>query len=140
MIEDEVHPLSKKFLESQGYTSYKGVCNKNGEYGSGDVPVPTECVEKVRIDHQGEKQTKDGYDRLWIEDKGSTGLSTLLEGFTRLLYAIYNGSGDGLLGLPHDMIQVIKANEEFFKRLAVVAVGKGRVGILDVETQKIYEL
>jgi len=134
MKEEQVHLLSKAWLDKQGYI-YKGVCNNGKEYGSGDVPVPTLSKEKVKIDHMGEKQTDIGWVRLWIEDKGSCNLSTLLEGFSRVCYAVFNGGGEGLLGIPHDRVQVINDNEDFFDKLALVTVGKGRVGFLDVEKQ-----
>lgn len=137
MKEEEVHPLSKQWLLDRGFDSYKGVCNKGQENGSGDVPVPTVVKEKVKIDHMGEKRTDIAWVRLWIEDKGSNAnLSTLLEGFSRVCFAIFYGGGDALLSVPHDRIKVIEENEEFFKQLANVTVGKGRAGILDVEKGK----
>lgn len=133
MREEEVHLLSKKWLEDNGY-GYKGVCNEGTGLG-GHVPVPTVTEnEKVLIDNQGEKRENGEWIRLWIEDKGSNAnLSTLLEGFIRVVYAVYYGGGDGLLSIPHDRMRVIEENQEFFYRFANAAVGKGRVGVLDIE-------
>ena len=136
MIEEEVHPLSQKYLLEKGFTSYKGVMTKNGCYGSGDVPVPTQNDNKVQIDHQGEKREKNQWVRFWIEDKGSCNLSTVLEGFSRICYAIYYGGGDGLLSLPSDSFEIAMSNKEFIALLASITVGKGRVGILDIESKK----
>lgn len=132
MQEREVSKCSKAWLEKQGY-DYKGVCS------NGHVPVPTITKnEKVLIDGMGEKRENGEPLRLWIEDKGSNAnLSTLLEGFSRICFAVFYGGGDGLLGIPHDRIRVVNENQEFFKRLADVTVGKGRVGLLDVEKEKI---
>ena len=134
MKEEEVHLLSKAWLDKQEY-SYKGVCNNGKEYGSGDVPVPTLFKEKIQIDHMGEKRTDD-WVRLWIEDKGSCNLSTLLEGFSRVCYAVYFGGGDGLLSVPHDRIRILAENQDFFRLIAHTTVGKGRVGYLDAEKGK----
>jgi len=136
MIEDEVHPLSKLFLEKKGFKDYKGVCTKNGEYGSGDVPVPTEHDNKVQIDHLGEQRSGPEWLRLWIEDKGSCNLSTILEGFSRICYAVYYGGGAGLLALPNDSFQIAMHNEEFLKLMASITVGKAGVGLLNIETNK----
>jgi len=136
LIEEEVHPLSKLFLERKGFNSYKGVCMKKGEFGSGDVPVPTINANTVQIDHQGEKRENNQWVRLWIEDKSSCKLSHILEGFSRICFAIYYGGGDGLLSLPHDSFQIAMNNEEFFELMAHVTVGKGRVGLLNIEKNK----
>jgi hypothetical protein len=136
MIEEEVHPLSKLFLERQGYTDYCGVCTKCGEYGSGDVPVPTENANKVQIDHKAEKREDGRWLRKWIEDKGSCNLSTILEGFSRICYAIYHGGGDGLLSLPSDSFQIAMDNKDFLELMAKTAKTEGSVGILDIETKK----
>lgn len=86
----------------------------------------------------GEKLVGTSYDRLWIENKGSCGLSKLLEGFTRVCYAVFYGGGDGLLVLPHDMIRIVKENDAFFRQEALVVNGKGRSGVLDIETKEYW--
>lgn len=149
MIEKEVHVLSKRWLESQGY-QYKGVCNEGKTFENrydgqvekvgGHVPVPTVTEnEKVLIDNQGEKQENGKWIRVWIEDKGSNAnLSTLLEGFIRVVYAVYHGGGDGLLSVPHDRMRIIEENMDFIKQVAEVTVGKGRIGILDAEKNRQF--
>lgn len=144
MKEDKVHLLSQHFLLDNGY-SYKGVCNntkfrKNRVTGKdellgGEIRVPIiSDYAIVKIDHMGEK----GIERLWIEDKGSCNTSTILEGFSRICFAVFYGSGDGLLALPHDMIKKIKEIDEFLILLAHIVIGRGRVGILDVEQKKYW--
>ena len=136
MNEDEVHSRSYQYLLKHGYNNYCGVCTKNGEYGSGDVPVPTENKNKVQIDHKGEKRVNDKWIRCWIEDKGSCNLSTVLEGFSRICYAVYYGGGNGLLSLPDDSFRIAEQNKDFLSLIAWVTFNKGSVGIINIETLK----
>lgn len=134
MIEEEVHPLSYQYLLNNDYDNYCGVCTKNGNFGSGDVPVPTENKNKIQIDHKGEKRFENKWIRRWIEDKGSCNLSTILEGFSRICYAVYYGGGDGLLALPDDSFKIALSNQDFLMLIAKVTIGKGAVGILNAES------
>jgi hypothetical protein len=133
MKEEEVHPLSYKYLLKHGFTDYCGVCTKNGEHGSGDVPVPTSNNNKVQIDHKGEVRKDNKWIRMWIEDKGSCNLSTILEGFSRICYAVFYGGGSGLLSMPGDSFKIADSNKEFLQLMAKTTVGKGAVGILNIE-------
>lgn len=144
MKEEETYPLVKRYILNKKL-EYMGICNKNKKITSkfngeqipvgAEVPVPTIFKEKVYIDHRGHNN---GYN-LWIECKGSNhGLSKILEGFIRVCYAVSNGAGDGLLCVPHDRIQMIQDNEQFFRDHAQKqSVSKnGRVGILDIQQGK----
>jgi hypothetical protein len=142
MKEFETYPIVKQYIEGKGLT-YKGICNakkKRADKFNGtieplgaEIPVPTGFKEKTYIDNMGE-DLEQAY-RLWVECKGDDAkLSKIIEGFGRIVYAVFYGGGDGLLAVPHGRIKIINDNKEYFERFAHSVVGKGRVGILDVET------
>jgi len=67
--------------------------------------------------------------------------STLLEGFIRLLSAVYYGGGDGLLAVPPERRKYLQEHWwDFLKSTSKAAVGRGRIGIFDAGEKKAYWL
>lgn len=89
----------KAWLESQGYTVKT------------EVPVPLQNRDVI-LDLQGEKNL----DRIWVEAKGDNGISDYLEGFSRLLFAVYYGGGRGIIAVG-DQERLLEY-EEFLKHLS----------------------
>lgn len=140
MTEDEVNISCKHWIESQKF-KYKGVLNTKPktEYepnGYGQVPVP-DGNRQVLLDHQGIKDSP--IDLIWIEAKGSdVGMSQLLEGFTRMAYAVYHGGGKGLLAVPSNEFNQMKEQVGFLKAIGVAS--ERQLGLLDAETMVVHWL
>lgn len=138
MTENEVNQVCKDWLEAQGY-NYKGVLNakppttadRNGkDTGYGQVPVP-DGIGQVLIDHQGVNDKSRTI--LWIEAKGGgDNFSELLQGFIRVAYACYHGSGMGLLAVPDHEYQELVEQEGFLKNVARAA--ERRLGLFNADT------
>jgi len=129
MTENEVNNICYQWIVSQGY-KYKGILNK----GLGQVEVPS-GERLVLIDHQGIKDTP--IDMVWIEAKGSdVGLSMLLEGFIRVLYACYYGGGKGLLATPNKEYNMLVAIHEFLANISKAS--EKIIGLLNANTYAIY--
>lgn len=158
MKEEEVNKAVKKWLEKNGYT-YKGVAKEKGKYGSGDVPVPN-GKRDVLIDNQGtrlvdeegnivsflderyyktdKKTDKLHFEVIWIEGKGDdVGFSEILEGFIRVVYAVFYGGGIGLLATGRERFEKIMEEKSFFESVAKVTIGKGKVGVMNTETEEV---
>jgi len=132
MTENEVNIKVKHWLVAQGF-HYKGILN----VGKGQVPAPDEN-RQVLIDHQGVKDNP--IDLIWVEAKGSgCGMSTLLQGFIRTVYAIWNGGGNGFLAIPNEEFLIMKKQAEFLERVSQSVNGKGQMGVLNVETNEIVQ-
>ena len=125
MTEDEVNIKVKDWLVNQGY-HYKGVLN----VGKGQISVP-DGSRQVLIDHQGIKDNP--IDLIWIEAKGEAGMSTLLQGFIRVQYAVYHGGGTGFLAVPHTQYKQMLEQKEFLNSVSEAVNGRGQVGLLNVE-------
>lgn len=138
MTENEINLKVKEWLISNGF-AYKGVLNakpkkeayENG-YGQVCVPDGNRCV---LIDHTGHKDYP-VVDLIWIEAKGSgVGMSTLLEGFSRMAYAVYHGGGRGLLACPTAEFELLFAQRLFLKAIGVAS--ERSLGLFDGETDKV---
>jgi hypothetical protein len=144
MKEEEVNKRVEEWLTENGY-SYKGVMK------SGDVPVPDGKGRNILIDAQGSKLVNEkgevvsplderfyeteelNYKICWIEGKGSNAnFSELLEGFIRVLYAVWHGGGLGLLAVPNEQYEKLMEEKEFLEKIAKVAIGRGRIGIMNI--------
>ena len=154
MKEKEVNEKVKEWLEKQDY-SYKGVLK------GGDVPIAN-GKRDVKLDAHGVRLINDknkivpfeegkGYDKsnntddysfesIWIEAKGDVGMSDLIEAFGRVCYAVWHSRGLGLVAVPEKQFEMMVDEKEFFAQMAKVTVGKGGVGILNVETNTVIEL
>jgi len=131
--ENEVNVKCREWLGKNGY-KYKGILNakpekSTDENGFGQVPIP-DGTRSVLIDHQGVRDRP--VDLIWIEAKGSdVGMSQLLEGFIRMVYACYHGGGKGLLAIPTIESARMLEQSDFLRRVAVSC--ERQVGILDAE-------
>lgn len=153
MKEEEVNERVKAWLEKQEY-SYKGVL-KNGDVavpdGKRDVLIDAQGVRL--IDKEGKVAKFDegkGYkswgsindylfETIWVEGKGeNANFSELLEGFVRTLYAVWYGRGTGLLAVPSDKYELLMEEKEFLTNLSQVVVGKGSMGVMDVERERTF--
>lgn len=133
MTEQEVNEKVKEWLLANGFR-YKGVLR------DGDVPAP-DGYRRVRIDHQGYDDAN--LRLIWVEAKGSnTPLSELLEGFIRLAYAMWHGGGDGLLALPAEEAEMLldETVRPFLEEVSKALTIRGKIGIMDVEGEKIVWL
>lgn len=162
MTENDVNLACKQWLEAKGF-KYKGILKSKAmkakstsdqptelesklqntkhatvsiakSSGFGQVPVP-DGSRSVLIDHAG---ISDRYppDLLWIEAKGSgLSLSELLEGFIRVAYAVWHGGGRGLLAAPSKEIETLSNQSEFLAAVSDALVGKGQLGLLDIEKE-----
>lgn len=134
MTEQEVNEKVREWLLANGFR-YKGVLS------SGDVPAP-DGYRRVRIDHQGYRDSFPP-EVLWVEAKGSgTSLSELLEGFIRLAYAMWHGGGNGLLAVPSEEAEILldETVRPFLSEIASTLSLKGNIGIWDVESGEIVWL
>ena len=132
----------REWLLDQGY-SYKGVLNARPKKstkpsGFGQVPVPDRLKDNgstaVLIDHQGIKNRP--VDLIWIEAKGSgVGMSQLLEGFSRMAYAVYHGGGRGLLAIPTVEFEMMFTQRTFLG--AIVISAERPLGLLDAENRRV---
>lgn len=142
MTEDQVNNKVKEWLERQGY-SYKGVLNAKPKEGArssgyGQVPAPDGSEPPaVLVDHQGVKDRE--HEIIWIEAKGGEcGMSDLLQGFVRVVYACYHGAGSGLLAAPSEQARRMVEQSNFLSRVAVSC--ERRLGILDAEKGEVHWL
>jgi hypothetical protein len=146
MDEDAVNVKVKEWLEESGY-KYKGVLRKplrddvhpwtTDNRSTGHIPVLTGDRD-VLIDHQGIDYDSDPVRVMWVESKGIVKISVALEGFIRVLGAVFYGGGDGLLAVPgrlHDYL--MDEWGDFLSATAEAAVGKGRIGIFDADKKKV---
>lgn len=153
MTENEINLSVKSWLLSNGF-KYKGVLNtKNNtgtnpvstqpiegvvpkDVGFGQVPVP-DGTRNVLIDHTGHKDRP--VDLIWVEAKGSgVGLSALLQGFARVAYACYHGSGRGLLACPTTEFEMMFAQKDFLRAIGIAS--ERSLGLLDAERGEVYWL
>ena len=140
MTENEVNEKCKEWLLVSGF-KYKGVLNTKPDEaadpnGYGQVPVP-DGTRDVLIDHQGVNDRERSL--IWVEAKGDDcGMSDLLQGFIRVVYACYWGGGSALLAVPNEAWQRILQQQDFLRRVAVSC--ERRVGILDAEKGRVYWL
>lgn len=154
MKEKEVNGKVKAWLEEQGY-SYKGVLK------GGDVPIAN-GKRDVKLDAHGVRLINDknkivpfgenkGYDRnnntkdyqfesIWIEAKGDVGMSDLIEAFGRVCYAVWHSRGLGIVAVPEKQFEMIAEEKDFFMVMAKVTVGKGIIGVMNVETNTVIGL
>ncbi len=141
MTEDEVNLKCKAWIENNGF-KYKGVLNlgcskiKSRDTGFGQVSIP-DGTRSVLIDHQGHNdRTKD---LIWIEAKGSgVGMSQLLEGFIRVVYACYHGGGYGLLAVPEEEYHRVVKQEDFLRRVSISCERK--IGVLNADSGEVFWL
>ena len=141
MTENEINTKTKEWLETKGY-KYKGVLNSRpkGELnavGYGQIPVPDGADEarRVLIDHQGIKNHPH-IDLIWVEAKGSgVGMSKLLEGFSRMAYAVYHGGGKGLLACPTDEFNMMSAQRDFLRAIGIAS--ERSLGLLDAGSSRV---
>lgn len=137
MTENQVNLAVEKWLLSQCY-KYKGV-NKSrkvakDENSVGQIPVP-DGLRQVLIDHQGIKDVPE-IDLIWIEAKGSNvGMSALLEGFIRMVYAVWHGGGKGLVAIPDNEYNQLFKQLSFLK--AVAKSCERKIGLFNAETLNI---
>lgn len=119
MDEDEVKTCAKRWLEKQNYKVQEEV----GVLGT---------QREVILDFWS---YKDGSvpEIIWVEAKGDTNLSELLEGFIRLKFAIYHGGGLGILALPHKTCQKLLKHKAFLKQVEKV------IYLLDVERNRLIK-
>jgi hypothetical protein len=160
MTEDEINIKVKEWLIANGYM-YKGVCNPSPKLiskrqkaihkttqsggstnnnhldgiilkniGYGQVCVP-DGTRSVLIDHTGHKDHPT-IDLIWIEAKGSdVGMSKLLEGFSRMAYAVYHGGGRGLLACPTAEFELLFSQKLFLRAIGVAS--ERSLGLFDGE-------
>jgi len=137
MTENEINEKVREWLTQRGY-SYKGVLNTKPKEGAnsngyGQVVVP-DGTRNVLIDHTGHRDRP--VDLIWIEAKGSgVGLSMLLQGFSRVGYAVYHGGGKGLLACPTAEFEMMFAQREFLKAIGIAS--ERSLGLLDGETGRV---
>lgn len=134
MTEDQVNTIVEKWLLSKGY-KYKGVCKNRKiaqkENSVGQIPVP-DGTRQVLIDHQGVKDAPN-IDLLWIEAKGGgDNLSELLQGFIRVIYAVWHGGGRGLLAVPQSEFNML--NEQIIFLASVAKSAERQIGLFNAET------
>ena len=131
MTENEVNEKVKRWILSNGYPHYKGILN----IGKGQVAVPLpNSNREVLIDHQGFNDF--AKDLIWIEAKGEKdNLSELLEGFIRVLCAVYYGGGSGLLAIPDAEYQKLIGHKQFLAQIAVAS--ERQIGLLNVEKDRL---
>jgi len=138
MTENEIDHKVKEWLLSNGY-KYKGILNtrpkeKANPNGYGQIPAP-DSTRNVLIDHQGIKDYPT-VDLIWIESKGSgVGMSTLLEGFSRMAYAVYHGGGRGLLACPTAEFELLLSQRHFLKAIGVAS--ERSLGLFDGESDRV---
>jgi hypothetical protein len=137
MTENEINERVKQWLLLSGY-SYKGVLNIKpkrhaNQNGYGQIPCP-DGTRQVLIDHQGVKDRP--IDLIWIEAKGSgVGMSMLLQGFSRVGYAVYHGGGKGLLACPTAEFEMMFTQRDFLKAIGLAC--DRTLGLLDGETYDV---
>ncbi len=153
MNEKEVNKKVKAWLEKQGY-SYKGVL-KDGDVpianGKRDVLLDAHGVRLINEKgdvvefeegkgYDGNSDTKDCYyESVWVEAKGDVGMSDLIEAFGRVCYAVWHGNGLGIVAVPKKQFEMMMDEKEFFAKIAEVTVGKGKIGVMDAEIEKVID-
>lgn len=123
MIESDVNRKVKDWAIRNGYV-YKGIAEK------GEVPVPTTLGNDVRIDAQIEK---DPDERIWIEGKGDVGMSDMIQGLGRVVFATFYGGGKGLLAIDRKRTERLLQYKEFLNWFG----GAINLGIFNVEDEEI---
>lgn len=137
MTENEINEKVLCWLLANQY-KYKGVLNNRPKEGAnpngyGQIAIP-DGTRNVLIDHQGVKDRP--VDLIWIEAKGSgVGLSMLLQGFSRVGYAVYHGGGKGLLACPTAEFELMFAQKGFLKTIGIAS--ERSLGLLDGETGRV---
>ena len=131
MKEKEVNEKVKTWLEEQNY-SYKGVLK------GGDVPVAN-GKRDVKLDTHGVRLIYQ-FESIWIETKGDVSMPDLIEAFGRVCYAVWHSRGLGLVAVPEKQFEMMMEEKDFFMQMAKATIGKGSVGILNVETNTVIGL
>lgn len=138
MTENEINEKVREWLTKQGFI-YKGVLNTKPKEdadsnGYSQIAVP-DGTRNVLIDHTGHKDHPT-IDLIWIEAKGSgVGMSALLEGFSRMAYAVYHGAGKGLLACPAAEFEMMFAQRDFLRAIGIAS--ERSLGLLDGETGRV---
>lgn len=127
MKETEVNKRVKKWIIKQGYRYKK------------EVPILFNQRELI-IDHYGQKLKSHPAELIWVESKGDVRLMELLQGFIKVVLAVYYGSGTGMLALPNKSYKRLKEMKDFLSRITEVVVGKGYIKLLNVEKENTYQL
>ena len=141
MTENEINERVRDWLTGQGFV-YKGVLNMKpkdsaNSNGYGQVAVP-DGTRNVLIDHTGHKDHPI-IDLIWIEAKGSgVGMSMLLQGFSRVGYAVYHGGGKGLLACPTTEFEMMLDRGDFLRAIGIAS--ERSLGLLDAEKKEVYWL
>lgn len=88
--------------------------------------------------YDGNNDTKDyHFESVWIEAKGDVGMSDLIEAFGRVCYAVWHSNGLGIVAVPKNQFEMMMDEKEFFAKMAEATVGKGKIGVMDVEIEKV---